>query len=89
MDDLHYSERELDKEFVAELLKKEMSDDEFKAEIVKIKKVQELSAQVNTDNGSAPTENGDGATKDIFQAEFGSSKDDIVKKIMEGTGIKE
>lgn len=70
-----------DETVVAEILKKEMTDDEFKAEVEIIKKVQTLSASAN---GSAPAENGSGS-KDVFIEEFGASKDEIVKRLMGST----
>lgn len=68
-----------DEELVAEILKKDLTDEQFKAEIEMIKKVQTLSASTN---GSAPAENGAAGSKDVFTEEFGASKDEIVKRLM-------
>lgn len=68
-----------DETLVAEILKKELTDDQFKAELEIIGKIQTLSASTN---GSAPTENNSGDGKDVFQSEFGASKEEIVKRLM-------
>jgi len=68
-----------DETLVAEILKKELTDEQFKAELEIIGRIQTLSASTN---GSAPTENGSGDNKDVFQSEFGASKDEIVKRLM-------
>lgn len=71
-----------DETIVAEILEKEMTDDQFKAEVEMIKKIQVTPA-----NGSALAESGSGSQgKDVFETEFGASKNDIVKRLM---GAKE
>lgn len=66
-----------DKTLVAEMLKSDMTDEQFVAEVSKAKKL--LATKTVGSNGSAPLD----ASKetDTFKAEFGTSKDDMMKRI--------
>lgn len=65
-----------DKEVAETIVKKNLSDEEFKAEVGLLKKVK---ASVKTSGtGSAPTDNG-GAPADLVKAEFGQTTEDILK----------
>ena len=79
-----------DKDFVAEIIAKRLSEEDFTAEIAKIKKITELSAaKVTTEtNGSAPTEGSPATDKDSFKEIFGASKEEMTKNIF-GNLVKE
>ena len=66
-----------------------MSDEEFTAEIAKIKKIKELSATTVETNGSAPLEAGKPADKDMFAETFGSSQEEMTASIFGDIGKKE
>ena len=76
-----------DEELVAEILKQNMTDDEFKAEVTKIEKIQKLYAtketttEVVASTGSAPIENKTNEQKDIITECFGASLEDISKNL--------
>ena len=68
-----------DAELVAEILSKKMTEDEFTAEITKLKKVMELAAQTTTTGGSAPAETS--TEKDTFKATFGCTTNEYLEKM--------
>lgn len=66
-----------DKELVAEMLKSDMTDEQFSAEVSKAKKL--LATRTVGSNGSAPLDAS--IITDTFKAEFGASKNDMIKRI--------
>lgn len=76
-----------DEELVAEILKQKMTDEEFKAEVTKISKIQKLYAtkedktEVVASTGSAPIENSTTEQKDVVTECFGASLEDISKNL--------
>lgn len=77
-----------DEKLVASILDKDMTDVEFKAEIVKIEQIIKLSASTDDDTtndtgGSAPPEGGDtNEGKTLVEQEFGLSAEEMAKKLI-------
>ena len=76
-----------DEVLVSEILEQKMTDEEFKAEVTKISKIQKLYAtkevktEVVASTGSAPIENSTIEDKDLITECFGASLEDITKKL--------
>lgn len=75
-----------DKEVAQTIVDKDLTDDEFKAEVELIQKVK-ASVKTTGSNGSLPPENGTQGSSDIVKAEFGMDTNEILKNI--GIKIKE